>query len=144
MRRSLQAVTYAGVVSLTMAVLPAQALTNADRFGTPLILEIPPGASASVGSSAESPAAVNRSVTDEAVTVYEGNGPQSMNVNWGETVLFTVRQRGLPERTVKWRFDGLDSAMSYADIDPYAPFASNVKIYVDQSANPMRAATTSE
>lgn len=142
MRKSLRVATYAGMMSLALsAASPARALTNADRFGTPLILEAPAGASASAGSSAASAAAVDRSATDKTATVYEGNGPQTMNVDWGDTVLFTVRQRGLPDRIVKWRFNGLDDVMNYADIDPYARFASNVRIYVDQSSNPMRAAS---
>ena len=145
MRNTLRAVTYAGVMSLALsAAFPARALTNADSLGTPLILEAPAGASASAGSSAAAPAAVDRSATDKTAAVYEGNSPQSVNVNWGDTVLFTVRQRGLPDRIVKWHFNGLDNVMSYADIDPYAQFASNVRIYVDQSFNPIRAATTSE
>lgn len=141
MRKSLRVVTHAGVVSLALAAaFPAPAaLTDADRFGTPLILETPGGASASVGSSVSSPAALDRIAPNKTASVSEGNVPQFMNVMWGDTVLFTVRQHGLPDRIVKWRFDGLDSVMSYANVDPYAQFASNMRIYVDQSSNPMRS-----
>jgi len=76
-------------------------------------------------------------VPDRVAQIYEGGGPRFLNVDWGDTVQFLVRQPGMPDRTVKWRFNGLDNVVSYADIDPQAQFASDVRIYVNQSMNPL-------
>jgi hypothetical protein len=73
---------------------------------------------------------------DRTAVVYEGQGPEILNVDWGDTVQFLVRPAGAPERTMKWRFNGLDNVVSYADIDPRAEFARNVRIYVNQTYNP--------
>ncbi len=125
------------------AAFPAHALTRADRIGTPMIVAVPATETASAGSSTTvvvpgEVAIVDRAVPDKKATIYEGSGPHWMNVNWGDTVLFTVRQPGVPDRLVKWKFDGLDNVVNFADIDPYAQFANNVKIYVNQGANRLR------
>jgi hypothetical protein len=135
-----------------MAVaMPSHAeLTRADRLGTALIVpeqgasvgtSAVPGTGASVGTSAiASPPTViiDRSPPDRQAVVYQGDGPRALNVDWGDTVQFLVRQPGGPERIVKWRFNGLDNQMSFADIDPASEFARPVMIYVNQTANPLR------
>jgi hypothetical protein len=40
---------------------------------------------------------------------------------------------------VAWRFDGTDNTVNYGDIDPHANFARDLKIYVNQGSNPVRA-----
>ena len=144
MKQSFRLVSYGSVMAAALALaFPAQAaLTRADRLGTSLMVAIPATETASAGSSTTivvpgQVALVDRSVPDETAVIYEGSGPQAMNVDWGDTVLFTVRQPGVPDRLVKWRFNGLDNVVSFADIDPHAQFANNVKIYVNQTANPV-------
>ncbi len=141
MSKSIRVVTYGSVMAAALAAaFPAQAeLTRADRLGTPLIAEVPV-ASASAGSSAEVAPVVliDRSIPEKTAVISEAPGSQVMNVDWGDTVLFTVREPGVPDRIVKWRFNGLDNVMSYADIDPRAQFASNVRIFVNQAKNMLR------
>ncbi len=144
MNKSLRGLGCGCVTAAALAAaFPAHALTRADRIGTPMIVAVPVTETASAGSSTTvvvpgEIALVDRSVPDKKATIYEGRGPQWMNVDWGDTVLFTVRQRGVPDRLVKWKFNGLDNVVNFADIDPYARFANNVKIYVNQGANRLR------
>ena len=141
MKNSLRFITYGSLTAVTLAfALPAQALTTADRLGTPMIVGVPATETASAGSSTTIAAPgqialVDRSVPERTAVIYEGNGPSFMNVDWGDTVLFTVRQPGVPDRLVKWRFNGLDNVISFADIDPQAQFANNVRIFVNQGTN---------
>ncbi len=143
MKNSLRLVSCGGAIAAAFALAsPAQAaLTRADRLGTPLMVPVPAVATASAGSSTVvapgEVALVDRSVPDRTAVIYQGDGPQWMNVDWGDTVLFTVRQPGVPDRIVKWRFNGLDNVVSFADIDPQAQFANNVRIYVNQNVSPL-------
>jgi len=143
-KNTIRVVTYGGVIAAALAAaMPSYAeLTKADRLGTPLMVEVPAVPSASAGSGApvmpaEPTALIDRSVPDRIATIFQGDGPQILNVDWGDTVQFLVRQPNVPDRIVKWRFDGLDNVVSYADIDPQAQFASDVRIYVNQSMNPL-------
>lgn len=140
-------VGYGSVLAAAMvAAMPGHAeLTASDRLGTPLMVVAPSasaGASAaSTGSSsAAQPAALyDRAPADRTIIIQPRNlgGVPWVDVNHGETVMFLVHAPNAPERTVKWRFNGLDNAMAYTDIDPQAAFASNVKIYVNQSTSPL-------
>lgn len=108
-------------------VFPAHAQV-ASRSDAHLGTQLAYAPSASAGSSAVSTSNVPRGV--KTATVYYGNGPDHMNVKWGDTVLFTVRRPGAPDHQIEWRFDGLDSAVNFAAIDPQAQFADNVIVYV--------------
>ena len=142
--KTVRVIAYGGVMAAALAAAtPSYAeLTKADRICTPLMVEVPAVPSASAGAGApvmpaEPTALLNRTVPDRVVQIYEGAGPRFLNVDWGDTVEFLVRQPGIPDKTVKWRFDGLDNVVSFADIDPQAQFANDVSIYVNQSTNPL-------
>ncbi len=150
MKNVLRLITYGSLTVVALAAaLPAQAaLTMADRLGTPMIVVVPATETASAGSSTTiiepgQIALVDRSVPERTAVVYEGSGPSVMNVDWGDTVLFTVRQPGVPDRLVKWRFNGLDNVVNFADIDPQAQFANNVRIFVNQAANQLHGNVSS-
>jgi len=148
MKNALKRVGYGGALAAAMVVaLPGQAETTAsDRLGTPMMVVAPSasaGAStASAGSSSVTqPAAILDPVpADRTYIIQPRNlgGVPWVDVNHGETVLFLVHAPNAPERRVKWLFNGIDNVMSYTDIDPQATFASNVKIYVNQTYSPMQ------
>lgn len=137
MSNTLRAIGYGSVMTVALAAaMPSYAeLTQADRLGTSMGVSVPSMPSASAGPSAPAlpVVAMDRSVPDRSAVIYQGDGSRSLHVNWGDTVQFLVRQPGAPERTVKWHFIGSDNVVSYADIDPQAQFAGNVRIYVNQS-----------
>jgi len=82
---------------------------------------------ADLSGSPASPAAATR-------TVHVYPGVRSINVSYGETVTFVVRDAG-EEKTFTWRFDGLKSQLALSDIVPVV--ASSVTIYVDQWKSPL-------
>ena len=137
MSKTLRAIGYGSVMAAALAAaMPSYAqLTQEDRLGTSMGVSVPAMASASAGSSAVELRTVgmDRTVPDRSIVIYQGTGSHSVNVNWGDNVEFLVRQPGAPERMVRWHFNGLDNVMSFADIDSQAQFASDVKIYVNQS-----------
>ncbi len=137
MSSTLRAISYGGVLAAALATaMPSYAdVTQADRLGVSMGTSVPALPSASQGSSA--PAlpglAMDRTMPDSSFVIYQGTGSHVLNVNWGDNVQFLVREPGAADRTVRWHFTGLDNVMSYADIDPQAQFASDVKIYVNQT-----------
>jgi hypothetical protein len=151
MSKTIRAVSYASAVASAMAMaVPSQAqLTKADRVGTALMVPATTtasgGTSASAGTSAtdatSAPSSflIDRSPPDREVVIAPGTRPAFLNVDWGDTVQFLVRQPSGGDRIVKWRFDGVDNVVSFADIDPAADFAGNYRIFVNQSTNPMRS-----
>ena len=137
MNRTIRVVTYASAMAAAVAAaMPSYAaLSGEDRLGTSMGVSDSAMPSASAGSSAPAlrSAVMNGIVPDRSVVIDHGNGSHFLNVNWGDNVQFLVRQPGAPDRIVRWHFIGLDNVLSYTDIDPQAQFASNVKIYVNQS-----------
>jgi heavy-metal resistance protein CzcE len=63
-----------------------------------------------------------------------GQGTRWVNVEYGETVEFTVAGAG--GRRVVWRFDGSADRLDLSELDREAGL--NVPIYVNQTNNPMR------
>lgn len=128
MKNSLRTVTYAGLVAAAFALaIPAHAQTpvrSNPRLGTQLPVET----SASSGSSVAAPA--ERGV--KTALIYDGDGPDSMNVNYGDTYLFTIRHPMYRDRYIKWRFNGTAPTIHFNEIDPTAEFARNVTIHVNR------------
>jgi hypothetical protein len=146
MNKTIRTVTYASaMIAALAAAMPSHAqLTDADRVGTALLIESPTSGSASGGSSAPGAARMlpqllaDGSVPDRIVVISEMQTPRWVNVDYDNAVLFLVRQQGAPDRMVQWRFNGIDNTMSYADIDPHAKFARDLRIYVNQTLNPLQ------
>jgi len=109
MKRTIRNIAVLAAFAGSLVAAPSFALTKADLSGTP-----------------SSPAAATR-------TVQVDPGVRWINVSYGETVNFVVRDAG-QEKTFAWRFDGTQSRLALSDI---APVASSATIYVDQSANPL-------
>ena len=146
MTSTIRVVIYASAMAAAAAAAtPSRAeLPNADLLGTALLVEAPPAAaSASGGSSAPGAARTmpavlaDGSTPDRVMVISQGGGFPWINVDHGDGVLFIVRQPGAAERLVEWRFNGVRDVIAYTDIDPGAQFARTIKIYVNQSTNPM-------
>ena len=110
MKRTIRNIAVFAAFAGSLAAAPSFALTKADLSGTPA-----------------SPAAATR-------TVQVDPGIRWINVSYGETVNFVVRDAGR-EKTFAWHFDGTQNQLALSDIAPVG--ASPVTIYVDQSTNPL-------
>lgn len=110
MKHAIRNIAVLAAFAGSLASAPSFALTKGDLTGSPA-----------------SPAAATRTVQVDA-------GSRSINVSYGETVNFVVRG-GSGEKMFAWRFDGTQNQLSLSDIAP--DVASPVKIYVDQSQNPL-------
>ena len=66
-------------------------------------------------------------------TIRIDNNARYINVAYGEVVKFEK-----DGKSFEWQFDGLEDHMKLSQIAP-GDVASDAEIYVDQSANPMRA-----
>ncbi len=128
-KKSVRIATGAALIAAAFAMaIPAHAQTalqSDPRLGTQLPVET----SASAGSSviaAPSTAGVKTAL------VYDGDGPDSMNVNYGDTYLFTIRHPMYRDRYIKWRFNGSAPTIHFNEIDPTAQFARNVTIHVNR------------
>ena len=101
--------------------------------------------SSTAGSGDASVAAVPQVMTDRRVEtdrafIISNRGRSFINVNWGDVVSFQVRDPNSGnQHLVKWRVDGMDNVVSFADVDPQAPWARNVRVFVNQSTNPMHS-----
>jgi hypothetical protein len=104
---------------------------------------IQPSAVAGAGGPAVATAPVvitDRATPTDHAYIISNRGRPWINVDWGDVVTFQVRDPNSGnQHVVKWRFDGLDNVVSFADVDPLAPWASNVKVYVNQSTNPLHS-----
>ncbi len=130
MQKSLRVAFCGAALAAGFALaLPAHAQVAA-RSDAHLGTQLAYAPSASAGSSSVRTSDVPRGA--RTATVYYGDGPDSMHVKWGDTVLFTVRRPGAPDHQIEWRFDGMDNAINFASLDPQAQFANNVIIYVDR------------
>jgi hypothetical protein len=163
MTKNLKALAYGSLLASALAAAwPSQAAgTREDRIGSPMQIVVPagyiaaipvvpadPSAVAGAGVPYERPALVTtteptilvdlQSPTDQAFVISTQGRPW-INVNYGDTVDFLVRDPQGNNRRLKWRFDGMDNVVNFADIDPLSNFASNLRIFVNQSYNPMRS-----
>jgi hypothetical protein len=143
MRKTIRILSYATLSATAFAAMPSHAeITTADRLGTALLVQAPDHRSASSGTSAASARAVPENIAlipDRIVEISPNTAKRWLNVDYGDTVEFVVHQPDATQRIVAWRFDGMDNIVNYGDIDPNANFARDLKIYVNQASNPMRA-----
>jgi len=108
MKRVIRNIAVLAAFAGSLVAAPSFALNKADLAGSPA-----------------SPEAATRTVQVDA-------GIRSINVRYGETVNFVVRDGG-GMKTFAWRFDGTQNRLTLSDIAP--DVASPVTIYVDQSNN---------
>jgi hypothetical protein len=113
-------IAYAGVLAAAIAAAPSYAFTQADEYG------------------AKAP---DEATPDRVITV--DSGTRWVNVNYGETVKFIVKGTN-GEQDFAWRFDGLDEHMALSAIDPEANLGRDIKIYVDESMNPLHRSVAND
>jgi hypothetical protein len=106
-------IAYAGVLAAAIAAAPSYAFTQGDEYGMK---------------------APDEATPDRVITV--DSGTRWVNVNYGETVKFIVRGAS-GEQQFAWHFDGLDDHISLSAIDPDVNLGRDIKIYVDESMNPL-------
>ncbi len=71
-------------------------------------------------------------------TIRLDNNARYINVSYGEVVKFEKNGKSF-----EWDFDGLQDHMKLSQIAP-SDVSGDAEIYVDQSSNPIRAATTGD
>ena len=163
MTKNLKALACGSLLATAVAAaLPVHAAdARADRIGSAMQIVVPAGYIAAIpvipadGSSVagagvpmERAALVTtteptilvdtQSRSDQSIVISTRGWPW-INVNFGDTVTFLVRDPNGTSHPVKWRFDGMDNVVNFADIDPQAGFARNVRIFVNQSYNPLHS-----
>jgi hypothetical protein len=106
-------IAYAGVLVSALAAAPSYAFTQGDR----------------IGEKASDEATVDRVISVDS-------GTRWVNVNYGDTVKFIVKGTN-GEQDFSWHFDGLGENLNLSAIDPDASLGRNLKIYVDESMNPL-------
>ena len=106
-------IAYAGVLVSALAAAPSYAFTQGDRIGE----KVDAGAT-----------------SDRVVNV--DSGTRWVNVNYGDTVKFIVKGTN-GEQSFSWHFDGLGENIAFSAIDPDAGLGRNLKVYVDESMNPL-------
>ena len=106
-------IAYAGVLVSALAAAPSYAFTQADRLGEQ---------------------APDSATLDRVISV--DSGTRWVNVNYGDTVKFIVKDTN-GEQSFSWHFDGLGENIAFSAIDPDAGLGRNLKVYVDESMNPL-------
>jgi hypothetical protein len=142
----LQAVIPAGYVAAVPApaVVAESVYVTKDGVVREQVTAVAPSSVAGAGEpAAVVPAAVvvtDRTTPTDRAFIISNRGKPYINVNWGDVATFQVRDPvSGNQHLVKWRFDGIDNVVSFADIDPVAPWARNVRVYVNQNANPLHS-----
>jgi hypothetical protein len=96
-------------------------------------------AGSGVATVAEPVVLLDRGTPVDHAYIISERGRGWVNVNYGDVVQFQVKNADGTSHVVNWRFDGLDNVVRFGDIDPHATWGKNVKVFVNQSYNPLHA-----
>ena len=113
-------IAYAGVLAAAIAAAPSYAFTQADQLGE---------------------RAPDEAMPDRVISV--DSGTRWVNVNYGETVKFIVKGAN-GEQSFAWHFDGIGEDLTLSAIDPDANLGRDIKIYVDESMNPLHRSVAND
>ncbi len=135
-------VVPSGYVAPVAVVTPRQTFMTQDGMVREVqVARAEPSAVAGSGAVAVAEPAVllDRGTPIDHAFIISERGRGWVNVNYGDVVQFQVKNADGTSHVVNWRFDGLDNVVRFGDIDPHATWGKNVKVYVNQSYNPLHA-----